>query len=68
MGFALLFIALDQAGTRTGAWPLLPGQLVSLLLIAPFAYRGLSAAGKPSRMTALLTFATGVLSGVANLF
>jgi len=26
LGFALLFIALDRAGTHAGAWPLLPGQ------------------------------------------
>ncbi|MDN5769833.1 MAG: EamA family transporter, partial [Microlunatus sp.] len=38
-GFALLFVALDQAGTGSGAWPLLPGQLVSLLLVAPFGWR-----------------------------
>src|SRR5699024_8050568 len=25
-GFALLFIALDRAGTRSGAWPLVAGQ------------------------------------------
>ncbi len=36
-GFAVLFIALDRAGTRAGAWPLIPGQAVSLLLVAPFA-------------------------------
>lgn len=34
LGFALLFIALDRAGTHAGAWPLLPGQLVSLVAIA----------------------------------
>ncbi len=45
LGFALLFIALDRAGTRAGAWPLIPGQLVALLVIAAFAYRGLSASG-----------------------
>jgi drug/metabolite transporter (DMT)-like permease len=31
-GFGLLFIALDRAGTEHGAWPLLPGQLVALLI------------------------------------
>lgn len=40
-GFALLFIALDRAGTRSGAWPLVPGQLVSLTCLVPFGLRGL---------------------------
>jgi len=38
-GFGLLFVALDQAGTDHGAWPLLAGQAVSLLLVSPFALR-----------------------------
>lgn len=66
-GFALLFIALDRAGTQAGAWPLLPGQVVSVLLIAPFGYRGLRTAGRPSGSAAALTLAAGVLSGTANL-
>ena len=32
-GFGLLFVALDRAGTDHGAWPLLPGQLVALLIV-----------------------------------
>jgi drug/metabolite transporter (DMT)-like permease len=67
LGFALLFIALDQAGTHAGAWPLVPGQLVSLLLIAPFACRGLIASGRPSPTAVELTLGAGVLSGIANL-
>ncbi|MGI8716010.1 MAG: EamA family transporter [Solirubrobacteraceae bacterium] len=67
LGFALLFIALDRAGTRAGAWPLVPGQLVALLLIAPFAYRGLSSSGTPPRSAVALTLGAGVLSGIANL-
>jgi drug/metabolite transporter (DMT)-like permease len=67
LGFALLFIALDQAGTHAGAWPLLPGQIVSLALIAPFAYRGLQDAGRPSRTASALTLGAGVLSAAANL-
>ncbi len=34
-GFALLFIALDRAGTRSGAWPVLAGYVVSLAVVAP---------------------------------
>jgi drug/metabolite transporter (DMT)-like permease len=67
VGFALLFIALDQAGTHAGAWPLIPGQLVALLLIAPFAYRGLTASGNSPRAAVRLTLGAGVLSGIANL-
>jgi drug/metabolite transporter (DMT)-like permease len=43
-GFGLLFIALDSAGTASGAWPLLPGQLVALavvLILSVPAYRRL---------------------------
>ncbi|HEX6525335.1 MAG TPA: DMT family transporter [Streptosporangiaceae bacterium] len=32
-GFALLFIALDRAGTSAGAWPLLPGQAVAAMVV-----------------------------------
>jgi drug/metabolite transporter (DMT)-like permease len=67
LGFALLFVALDRAGTHAGAWPLVPGQLVSLVLIAPFAYRGAIDAGRPSPAAAQLTLGAGVVSAVANL-
>ncbi len=67
LGFALLFIALDRAGTHAGAWPLIPGQLVGVLLVAPFAYRGLIASGKPPPSAVALTLGAGVLSGIANL-
>lgn len=67
IGFGLLFIALSRAGTRSGAWPLIPGQLVSLLLIAPFALRALrGAAAWPGRGVAL-TLVAGIVSGTANL-
>jgi drug/metabolite transporter (DMT)-like permease len=67
LGFALLFIALDRAGTHAGAWPLLPGQAVGLVLTAPFAYRGLIAAHRPPLDGAALTLGAGILSGVASL-
>ncbi len=66
-GFALLFIALDRAGTRSGAWPLVPGQVVSLVPIAPLAYRGLRAQGLPPRRTVAIAIGAGILSGAANL-
>jgi uncharacterized membrane protein len=67
VGFALLFIALDRAGTHAGAWPLVPGQVVSVLLIGPFAYRGLRRSHRPSRAVIGLIIGAGVLSGTANL-
>jgi hypothetical protein len=33
LGFSLLFVALDRAGTDAGAWPLLPGQIVALAFV-----------------------------------
>jgi uncharacterized membrane protein len=66
-GFGLLFVALDQAGSHHGAWPLLPGQGVSLVLVAPFAIGGARRAGMPSSKTLGTTIFAGVLSGAANL-
>jgi uncharacterized membrane protein len=68
LGFAFLFIALDRAGTRSGAWPLVPGQFVSVVLLAPLALRALRRPERSSGRTAvLLMVATGVLSATANL-
>ncbi len=66
-GFGLLFVALDRAGTRHGAWPLLPGQAVSLLLVLPFALRGLRTAAVPGARKLVTTAVAGILSGGANL-
>jgi uncharacterized membrane protein len=32
-GFGLLFVGLDKAGTTSGAWPLVSGQIVAVLLV-----------------------------------
>ncbi len=66
-GFGLLFVALDQAGTRHGAWPLLPGQAVSLLLVLPFTFRGWRATAVPGARTLVTAAVAGILSGGANL-
>jgi len=66
-GFGLLFVALDLAGRRHGAWPLLPGQAVCLLLVLPFARRGLRTAKAPAGRTLVTTITAGILSGGANL-
>lgn len=65
--FALLFVALDRAGTRAGAWPLLPGQAVGLCVVAPFALRAMRRAGRPAAPDLLLVLASGVLAGLAAL-
>lgn len=67
MGFGLLFIALSRAGTRSGAWPLIPGQLVSVVLIAPFALRAVRGGVEWSARAVALTLAAGIVSGTANL-
>jgi drug/metabolite transporter (DMT)-like permease len=67
VGFALLFIALDRAGTHSGAWPLLPGQIVALIVIAPFAWRAIAAGGSPQRSDRALIVGAGALSAIANL-
>lgn len=36
-GFAVLFVALDRAGDRSGLWPVATGQVAALLVLAGFA-------------------------------
>lgn len=68
IGFGLLLVAIDQAGTRSGAWPVVSGQFVSVLLLCPLAFRGLrQTVASASRSAVLLTIGTGVLTGAANL-
>jgi drug/metabolite transporter (DMT)-like permease len=65
-GFALLFIGLNQAGTTASAWPLVPGQVVAIVIVALFV-----AARRPPRSTWRTSrrwgIAAGSLSGTANL-
>lgn len=67
-GFAVLFIGLAQAGSASGSWPLIPGQLVSVAIIAAYvvAKRPYPARSAWSR-SARSGLAAGVLAGVANL-
>jgi uncharacterized membrane protein len=67
LGFSLLFIGLDRAGTGSGAWPLLSSEVVSVLLVAPWAVASLVAAGRPAARPAGLAVVAGVLAGLANL-
>jgi drug/metabolite transporter (DMT)-like permease len=67
LGFALLFIALDQAGTRSGVWPIVPGQAVALAVIIPFAARSLRGGrGWPRGRALWLSLSAGLLSVTAN--
>jgi drug/metabolite transporter (DMT)-like permease len=68
-GFALLFIALDRAGTSAGAWPLVPGQAVAAVMV--LAWAAVPARNRPTRKAwskaSQIGVAAGVLSGIANL-
>jgi drug/metabolite transporter (DMT)-like permease len=67
-GFALLFIALDRAGTSAGAWPLLPGQAVATVMVWAWA---VPPRNRPSRkawsQAWRIGIVAGALSGIANL-
>jgi drug/metabolite transporter (DMT)-like permease len=65
--FALLFIALDRAGTRSGAWPLIPGEAVGTLALVPYGLHAYRKAGPPARRDALLIAVVGVVGGLAGL-
>jgi uncharacterized membrane protein len=67
LGFALLLIALDRAGTRSGAWPLIPGQGISVLLLLPVAVRGIADQGRPGRSATAPMLVAGVLTASGNL-
>jgi uncharacterized membrane protein len=67
-GFGLLFIGLDRAGTRAGAWPLLPGQAVGFCVVAPFALRRILHAGRPTLRDLPSIIISGVLASAAALF
>jgi drug/metabolite transporter (DMT)-like permease len=68
IGFSLLFIALDQAGTRSGGWPVVPSQIVALVIVLPLAVRGLRTTSAPTRGTMWITLGSGLTSGLANLW
>jgi drug/metabolite transporter (DMT)-like permease len=65
--FALLFIALDRAGTRSGAWPLIPGEIVGVLVLVPYGVHRARKVGLPARGDAWLLIAVGVIGGLAGL-
>lgn len=65
-GFALLFVALDRAGTGAGSWPLVPGLAFGSLLILPFV-RKERRPRRPDRRAIGLLVTAGLSGGGANL-
>jgi uncharacterized membrane protein len=63
--FGLFFVALDRAGTASGAWPLLPGEAVTLALAVPL---GLWMSRGDGRRRAAIPYgaAAGVLGALAT--
>ena len=66
LGFGWLFVALDRAGTGDGPWPLVPGQLVAVLLVLAVSWRSLRGARTPWRGVLLWAGTAGLLAGLAN--
>lgn len=66
-GFALLFIALDRAGPRAGAWPVLPSQAVALLLILAIAVMTGDRPRRSWRPAVALAVFTGIAGAAATL-
>lgn len=65
LGFALFFIAIDQAGSDAGAWPVAVNQAVAVLITAPLAARALLATGlRLPRPGVVLSLGAGVALGV----
>ena len=66
--FAILFIALDRAGTQSGAWPVVSSQVGSVLVTLPIAVRALArGTARVGRQGIYLAIAAGVLIGIATL-
>jgi drug/metabolite transporter (DMT)-like permease len=68
--FALLFIGLDRAGSRSGLWPVAAaaaGELV-VALAAAVAVRGFRLAAARSRLLAALTGAAGAAGTILFFF
>jgi drug/metabolite transporter (DMT)-like permease len=72
VGFALLFVGLNRAGSRAGIWPVLSGQATEVIVLgclvaATGGFRnGTGRAGRSSS-TAILAAFTGVLGGAGTI-
>jgi drug/metabolite transporter (DMT)-like permease len=66
IGFGWLFVALDRAGTGAGPWPLVPGQLVAVLLVLAVSRSGLRRDRPPWGRVLRWAGSSGLLAGAAN--
>jgi drug/metabolite transporter (DMT)-like permease len=66
IGFGWLFVALDRAGTGAGPWPLVPGQLVAVLLVLAVSRRSLRRTRPPWAQVLRWAGSSGLLAGAAN--
>ncbi len=66
VGFALLFIGLARAGTGSGAWPLVAGQVVAVGTVLLLGL-GLGSSRGKWRAAAGPAVVTGILGGLATL-
>jgi drug/metabolite transporter (DMT)-like permease len=70
LGFGLLFVGYDRAGSDSGAWSLVVAEgVATLLTIGPamLTLRGPGRGAKSDRRTLGLLLAAGLLAGAANL-
>jgi len=67
LAFALLFIGLDRAGTRSGAWPLVTSEIVGVVLLIGFGARAYARVGRPPARDLALIVGVGVVGGIAGL-
>jgi drug/metabolite transporter (DMT)-like permease len=66
LGFGWLFVALDRAGTGDGPWPLVPGQVVAVLLVLAVSWPGLRRARTAWGGVLVWAGSAGLLAGLAN--
>jgi drug/metabolite transporter (DMT)-like permease len=66
VGFGWLFVALDRAGTGDGPWPLVPGQLVAVLLVVAVSRRSLRRTRPDWGRVVRWAGSSGLLAGAAN--
>jgi drug/metabolite transporter (DMT)-like permease len=65
--FALLFITLDHAGTASGVWPVLIGQVVACLGMLVPGVRALRAHGAPAGRAMWQSVWAGLIAGAAAM-
>jgi drug/metabolite transporter (DMT)-like permease len=68
LGFGLLFVGYDRAGSDAGAWPLVVAEgVATLLTVGPALLALRSGRGAADRRSLGLLLAAGLLAGAANL-